>query len=105
MVAQTAEDSLRVVFVREGDYWIAQCLEYDIVAQSNSLNRLPSAFVLAFASHMAVRKALNQKPFEGVPSAPKKYFGIFERALKLHEDAVKVTIPTVLPHHVDARVA
>ncbi|MGR4000361.1 MAG: hypothetical protein OD811_01005 [Alphaproteobacteria bacterium] len=71
---------LRVIILQEDGYWIAQCLEYDIVAQSKSPEKLRNAFGLALAAHVAVRLHHNQELFEGVPEAPRKYWELFESA-------------------------
>jgi len=101
------EGSLSVVFLKEDEHWIAQCLEYDIVGQSRSLKNLPEAFALAFASHIAVRMEAKQDLFEGVPPAPDKYWALFEQGIRLDEKDVRVPIPSLNtpPPFLDARVA
>ncbi|MDA8031775.1 MAG: hypothetical protein MPJ22_06300 [Pirellulales bacterium] len=89
----TKPSTLNVIALREGDHWIAQCLEYDIVAQSRSLERLPNSFVLAFASHLAVRAHHDQDPFEGVPEAPVKYWKMFADA-KLRIESMSPPLPS-----------
>lgn len=46
--------------------WIAECLEYNLCAYSKTLEGLHKKFKLAVDSHVAVRLANNQKPFEGL---------------------------------------
>ncbi len=85
---------LSVVYVLEDGYWLAQCLEYDIVAQAKTMKDLPEAFALVFASHVSIRLAHQQDPFEGVPPAPAKYWDLHREGMPLKGRAVRVPIAT-----------
>ena len=93
--SSTASGMIRIVCLKEDEHWIAQCLEYDIVAQAKSLPKLHAAFALAFISHIAVREHTGQGLFEGVPKAPKKYYKLFEEGTSLKPESVRFPIQGV----------
>jgi hypothetical protein len=68
-----------VAFEREGR-WIAQCVEYDIAAFSESLPALPEAFSKALFANFCINQNLGRKGLEGVPSAPAQFKQMFESA-------------------------
>lgn len=71
---------VRVVVFEEGEYYIAQCLEYDICTQAKSLKELQKRFALNFFSNIAVCLELGRAPLAGIPKAPKRYWEMFENA-------------------------
>ena len=97
------EQSLRVnvVAFREGDLWVAQCIEYDISARSDTLPKAVTAFRRAFAANLAANQELGRKALDGVPSAPQRFRQMFESAKSVQE-----TLPAGRPVAVaDLRVA
>lgn len=40
----------RVVIFREGDWWVAQCVDHDVAAQARSLRDLPLEFEAALVA-------------------------------------------------------
>ncbi|MCY4505199.1 MAG: hypothetical protein OXB87_04405 [Hyphomicrobiales bacterium] len=83
---------LSVVSFQEEGHWVAQCLEYDIVAQSKTLAKLPRAFALAFASHVFARINNRQDPFAKLSRAPSEYWKLFEQGLGLDERVARVPV-------------
>lgn len=75
-----AKTQLRAVIYQEGPVWIAQGLEIDITAQSDSLPDLPSAFVRAVAENFAVAHHLGHDPLSSIGPAPERFERMFERA-------------------------
>lgn len=51
---------IRALLAREGDFWVAQCLEYDIGAQAHDLGELRKRLMAA----------LDGEPFAGIGPAP-----------------------------------
>lgn len=85
-------EELKVLVLREQDYWIAQCLEYDIAVQARSLPELQNRFMRVFAGHVALAVEHNDRPFSNIEPPPSSYqhlweekssFGRFERRLDL----------------------
>lgn len=72
-------DTLKVVALKEKDYWIAQCVDYDLVSQAAKLEDLFSKFMIDLAAHIKIREKHNQDPFD-VPAAPENSKIFFEHA-------------------------
>jgi hypothetical protein len=68
-----------VAFEREGQ-WIAQCVEYDIAAFSDSLAALPDAFSNALFANICINQHLGRDGLDGVPAAPARFRDMFESA-------------------------
>ena len=83
---------LKVLFTKEDDFWIAQCLDKDICAQSPRLEKLPESFKLAFLGHIAVRKShnMNGDVWEDVHKAPVQYWDLYNEGLKMADDIVRI---------------
>ena len=97
------EESLEVnvLAFREGELWVAQCIEYDISARSDTLPKAMTAFRRAFAANLAVNRELGRKALDGVPPAPLRFRQMFETAKSVSEK-----LPTGRPVAVaDLRVA
>jgi hypothetical protein len=77
---QMGQHSISVLAFQEGDKWSAQCLQYDISAQADTLSDLPSAFERALVGHIIVSKQLGLEPLEGLGSAPQIFWDLFDKA-------------------------
>jgi hypothetical protein len=53
--------------------WVAQCLEYDIVAQGDTIPMAKNRFVQMFLSHISLARKHGQRPFQNMTGAPQKY--------------------------------
>ena len=101
---------LRVVVFKDGDHWIAQGLEYDIVAQSKKLGNLPDLFNRTLLNHIFARSENGQEPFKAVPRAPDEYWEKFNDGigLSLKQDRVAIPAsnfsPPFSPPSCDARI-
>jgi len=87
-------DLIRVVVFREGDLWVAQCLEYDIGAQAADLDTLRGRLTAVVSAEL--RESMNRhgEPFKGIPEAP----SYFERLWSKHagfltQDGVAPGVP------------
>lgn len=69
-----------IVLLQEGEWWSAQCLEYDIATQARALTDVLYEIQKLIVSHFAVAEAEGRQPFEGVGPAPQKYWELFDRA-------------------------
>jgi hypothetical protein len=70
---------LRAVLFEEGDSWSAQCLDYDVAAQAETLWELPEELARVLAIHIAASAQMNREPFAGIPAAPLRFWELFER--------------------------
>jgi hypothetical protein len=71
---------IRVVAYQVGDLWIAQGVEYDIMARAKSLTTLPKAFNRALMSNLCVNDELGREGLDGIPPAPDHFREVFEGA-------------------------
>ena len=78
--ASWMKNAINAVAYKEGDAWIAQGIEYDIVAQADELIALPDAFERAVLENIRISEHLGRKPLEGIKSAPPRFLEMFESA-------------------------
>lgn len=76
---------LRAVIFRSGDWWVGQCLEYDIAAQAKVLKDLPYQLERAIVGHIVVAEENHLDPFAAMSPAPQRYWKMFEAGLKLEK--------------------
>lgn len=69
---------IRVVMFRDGNSWVAQCLEHDIRAQADSLEKLQSRLQFALNLEREASVEINGEPFKGIDPAPASYFEMWE---------------------------
>lgn len=74
---------VRTVIFREGDWWVAQCLEFDLAAQAKTVKDLAYEIQRVIVGHMVVCKQEGIRPFEHLPKAPDKYWDMFNEGLEL----------------------
>jgi hypothetical protein len=77
--------TVNVLAFRESDFWVAQCLEYDISARSDTLAKAMTALRRAFAANLAANRELGRKALEGIPPAPLRFRQMFESAESVQE--------------------
>ena len=64
---------LNVLILQEEGWWVAQCLEYDIVAQAKTKELAQSEFLNVFCGRIEIAQELGIDPFEDVPPPPSYY--------------------------------
>ena len=77
---RAGELSLRVLFKRASQMWVAQCLEHDLAAQGPSLETARIAFERTLAAQVQLDLSRGLAPLAGIPPAPQEYFQIFAEA-------------------------
>lgn len=75
---QENEFLIRVLFRREDDGnghegWVAQCLEYDLVAQGNNLKEVRQRLCRTMFGQMLVDIKHGREPLGGIGPAPQEY--------------------------------
>ena len=71
---------ISVLFIKDGSpNWAAQGLEYDIAAQGSTIKEAMRAFEAAIYSEFAYAQERGQEVFEGIATAPQRYWDIFEK--------------------------
>src|SRR5689334_6392027 len=77
---------IHVVLLREGDLYVAQCLEYDIAAQGETLDQVRLNFERALVGQICVDVHHDIKPLSKTPKAPAKYWKLWENAERLGDE-------------------
>jgi hypothetical protein len=71
---------IRGVVFQEGDWLSVRCLEYDLATQGRTLAQLYRNLNRLIVGHIAVRLHHNQRPFQALRPAPRKYWDLFKRS-------------------------
>lgn len=95
------EYRIRAVVFREGDWWVAQCLEYDYVAVSKSLEDFPELLREAVTAQITISLERGIQPFHGFSPAPRRFWVMFEQA----QTQLVAAEPLSLPARLEARTA
>lgn len=72
-------DQIRVVIFKEGDAWVAQCLEVDIGAQAQDLDTLQSVLSVVIGAEEQESLRVYETAFGGIDPAPKHFFDLWDR--------------------------
>ena len=80
------EHRIRAVIFRQGENWIAKCLEYGYVLQTRSrLEDVPGELKRALIRQIQVSLDLGIEPFTGFKPASRRYWEMYERASPVAE--------------------
>jgi hypothetical protein len=89
--------SLTVLLFQESEWWVAQCLEYDIAAQGKTVSEVKNSFIKTFAGQIVLDVRNNCRPLEGIGRAPKYYWDLVDKA-----ELRSTTKPIYLPDEVSS---
>ena len=70
---------ISAVIMKDGDTWIAQCLEFDIGAQASDLETLQERLEATIAAEYATSMELFGKAFGNIDRAPEVYHQMYSR--------------------------
>jgi hypothetical protein len=93
--------TLSVLVFQEADWWVAQCIEYDIASQQKSRERLAQEIVREIAGYMIIARELGNTVVQlaSLPSAPEAYRDAFVQAadisLPFFHRATRPRLPSV----------
>jgi hypothetical protein len=96
--------NLHAVIFKQGDWWVAHCLEVDLATQAKSVGHLSRELADLLSSHIALSRELGVEPFHGLPPAPKRYWEMFDAAPTRLEPVVAAA-PSNLAPAFEARLA
>ncbi|HET6892734.1 MAG TPA: hypothetical protein VFH31_16640 [Pyrinomonadaceae bacterium] len=82
--------TIRVLFIREGEAWVAQCLEHDIASQGRTLQEAEATFGRTFVGQIMLDVRRGKEPLRGISPAPRMYWRKFKEGIELK---VEPTIP------------
>ncbi len=82
--------------------WIAQCLEYDIMSQGKTILEVKDRLARKIVATLCLCEEKGKRAFEGIPSAPQKFWDMFEAAtvsVSSEERPMRspFPVPTILP--------
>jgi hypothetical protein len=74
------EHRIRVVVFRSGEWWIAQCLEYNLATQARRLEDVPAEVHRVLHLQITASRQRGVEPFAGFAPAPGRYWDMYEQA-------------------------
>ena len=69
--------------VHNRDVWVAQCLEYDIVAEGDSIARVRENLAVTLFAHADSDEREGRNPFAGINKALEGYHKMFQDGVQL----------------------
>lgn len=96
-----------LLFLEKG-CWVAQCIEYDLTAQAETIDDVLYEFQRTLVSETLIRKELNLPPLEDdLPPAPEVYRRQFQKAARLEKTIPRMIAAsvTIKPSHAEIRIA
>jgi hypothetical protein len=79
------EYRIRAVVFKEGEHWIAKCLEYSYSIQVRRLEDVPRELRRCLAWQILLSLEMGIEPFNGFKPSSRKYWEMYERAAPLEE--------------------
>ncbi|NOZ32702.1 MAG: hypothetical protein GXP01_06435 [Alphaproteobacteria bacterium] len=93
----TSEICINAIAYREGNVYVAQAIEYDIVAHAKQLHDLPMALMRSVADNIAITLSLGREPLAGVARAPDRFQDMFNEAQVSIEPVTPIDNPSPFP--------
>jgi hypothetical protein len=75
-----AEIHINAIAFKEGDAWVVQGIEYDIVAHAYDVAKVPQAFIRAVLENIFITEKLGRRALEGIKPAPPRFKDMYEHA-------------------------
>src|SRR5258708_2272560 len=72
-------DRIRVITFKDGEMWVAQCLEYDISAQAADLDTLHDRLLITLDADRGESIKRHGRPFAGIDPAPRHFHEMWEK--------------------------
>jgi len=70
---------ISVIVIKEGSSFTAQCLQYDIAAQGDSITNAMTKLQRTLVSEIVVCEVLNKNCLDSIPPAPDFYWQLFKK--------------------------
>ena len=84
-----------ILVLPQTGYWIAQCLEVDIMSQGTTREEAEERWLKTFTSHLRVSQKIGVDPFKDIGEAPTEYKDAY--AQKTRE--LEVDVPNGIMDH------
>jgi hypothetical protein len=88
MTKQNISLNASVLLLQEGKTWIAQCLEWDIAAQGDTIDHALNSFERTFVGQIILDIDADKLPLEGISQSPKEYWEKFEKKTLLNQSSI-----------------
>lgn len=75
-----SECEIRAVVFKEGDFYVAQCIEYDIATQALELDQVLSRLELTLEAEFEACVQSGKEPKDCISPAPNYYHGLWEKS-------------------------
>ena len=75
--------AVKVLFIREGEAWVAQCLEHNIAAQGKTLHEAEKTFGKTLVGQLLLDSRRGKEPLQGIKPAPPVYWRKFDEGIGL----------------------
>lgn len=76
----TEQLHISAVAFKEGDAWVVQGIEYDIVAHAYDVTKLTHAFMRVVLENICITEHLGRLPLQGIKPAPSHFLEMYEQA-------------------------
>lgn len=96
---------LRVILKKDGEWWVARCLEHDIAVQARDLDQLQYDLGRVLLSHVLFDIQNDRPPFHSIPHAPAELDQQWSSGLVVVLESPRFSTDTPLPRiQYDARI-
>lgn len=99
---------VHVLYVKDENGWFAQCLDFDLASQGDTLEAVERAFIRTWNAQVAMDRAHDREPFAQVGQAPSEYWKMFCSVTELQnrqlvsDDGFEASPAFVITAHVNA---
>lgn len=94
--------TINAVAFPEGETWVVQGIEYDIVAEAGSPSQIAAAFVKAVVENLCISEELGKEPLAGIGRAPAHFKELFDEA---YAEMIRAKVPTLPTAEMAIRLA
>jgi hypothetical protein len=88
---------ITVLFIKQGDRWLAQALEYDLAAQGDNVDLAKRAFERTFQGQLELDRRMKRVGLSNLPKAPAVYWEMFRRLVQDRTPMTTEPIETDIP--------
>ena len=88
--------TIKVLFTREGEAWVAQCLEHDIASQGRTVQEAEETFGRTFLGQIMLDLRRGKEPLQGIGPAPRMYWRKFKEGIELKVEPT-IALPKSVP--------
>ncbi len=73
--------NISAIAFQEGDVWVVQGIEYDIVTHASNPAEIPYALMKALVENACITEQLGREPLAGIKPAPQRFKDMFDNAI------------------------